>query len=136
MRIQCMLAIMLFATDVCLATETNSFVVESKDVASVKVAFSRSYPPVLEIRLWRTKARELADFTAANLMKKVTIIVQNEKLSEPVVRKAVTNGVLEVSVSDAEKATSLAKELMKKEDKTPNKASDAIGAETAPQHQR
>ncbi len=115
----------------CSAAEHTSFGVEPEDVASVKIAFSRNYPPLLEIHLHRAKAKELTAFTTTNQFKTVAILIQSERISEPRVMEPVANGVLEVRVPDPETALRLAMTLMKEEETPPNKASDAT-SEPAP----
>lgn len=126
---------LLATVTMCSADEQSSFRVESKDVTSVKIAFSRNYPPLLEIHLRRGKAMELTTFTTTNQFKTVAILIENEKISEPRIMEPVTNGVLEVRVPDPERAVRLATDLMKNEQAPPTQASQAIGAGT-PQPER
>lgn len=135
MKAQLTTVALLMAVGICHADEPRSFRVEPSDVASAKIAFTRSYPPLVEIHLRRAKAKELTDVTTSNQFKTVTILIQTEKVAEPRVMEPVTNGVLEFYVDDAEKAVRLVGQLMKKEEKTPNEASQAIGA-SAPQSER
>ncbi|WP_446011647.1 hypothetical protein [Candidatus Electrothrix sp.] len=93
------------------AEQFKSFDIVSADTVSVKVVFSRNYPVLLEVVLGQPKARELEELTKTSIDHKIVITINGKVVAEPIVREAVSSGIIRIPANDEATAIRLAKSL-------------------------
>ena len=106
-----LLALVGFAA-VAQAQESNKFAIAPGDATTAKVVLAQQAQPTLEVVLTAAKARELAEFTQANLGSQIAIEIAGETVATPQVHAQITGGTLMVELDDADEALRLAKKVM------------------------
>ena len=94
------------------AEPLNAFSIAPGDAASAKVVLAPQAQPILEIVLTADKAKELADFTQANLGSQIALEIADEVVSTPLVTAPITGGELAIALGDAETAQRHANKLL------------------------
>ena len=94
------------------AEQLNAFSIAPGDAASAKVVLAPQAQPTLEIVLTADKAKELADFTQANLGNQIALEIAGEVVSTPLVTAPIAGGELAITLGDAETAQRHANKLL------------------------
>ena len=121
----CAGAVMVACGVPAMAGDEPVFSVSATDVNRAEVIFCKSEGVRVKVHLTREKAKEFAEFTAANVGKQVSLVVLGEVVSRPMVMDPIKASYFEFSHKEPLDAVCIAWRLFKKTEEAPNKESEA-----------
>jgi preprotein translocase subunit SecD len=105
-----------------MAADEPVFSVSATDVNRADVIFSKpDGSPYVKVYLTQEKAKEFADFTAANVGKQVSLVVLGEVVSKPFVKDPIKASYFEIRPKEPLDAVCIAWRLFKKTEESPNR---------------
>lgn len=95
------------------AADSPTFVIQPGDISKAAIVLNAPDHATLDLSLTSRKRAELTRFTTENLGQKVSIMIGDTVVAEPVVRDALRGDFISIAITSPEKALEHARSLLK-----------------------